>query len=184
MSKEGRISVLSSILLFLILLIAFFDYEVFTPFMPRLWYKLLHLLGVFVFFGNVAIGPFWVWYAHKTKKTAHVNFAFDMLIKTDLLVTVPAMILIVLNGVYLAFYYGGIQQCNWLRHTLYDMISLWILVIPIIRYQDKLLVLVKNGELDTVLYKKYYRRWMIYGGISCLPVAHIVYLMVFKRGLF
>jgi uncharacterized membrane protein len=61
-------------------------------------FKLIHIIAVIVFLGNVFTGLFWMHHAHKTKKVSIINHAFKGLIISDRYFTIPGVVIIVAGG--------------------------------------------------------------------------------------
>jgi len=143
-------------------------------------HKFLHLLGGVLFLGNITVGPVWIVFAKQTKDITILKFCFKMLLITDLIVTLPAIDLTIVNGLFLADFVGGINANYWLRHSVLDLLVLWVLVFPIHKIQDGLYKHMLLGDITSKVFKNKMLLWMIVGGVSLIPVAHIFYLMLYK----
>lgn len=116
-----------------------------------------------------------------SKQVHNIRFAFRMLSLTDLVITLPTMILIVFNGLFMASSYQGFSnQPEWLKASIYSLFLLWLFVIPILYTQDKMKKLIDNHDTSAVLFKKYTFSWVIIGALSFIPLMGIVYWMVMK----
>ena len=70
--------------------------------MAYFYIKLIHVIFVIIFLGNITIGLFWKIIAEKTKDPDKIAFAFKGIIKADRYFTVPGVIGITLFGIGLA----------------------------------------------------------------------------------
>lgn len=181
MSKATVLSLINTILLIGFILCAYSGVLDFTPVLPYQWHKLLHIVGAILFLGNVIIGPLWVSLAILSKEHNIIRFSFKMLVLTDIFITLPAMILIVINGLFMSSIYGDFStNPAWLIHSIYSLFALWIFVIPILFIQDKMQKLIDINQSQTPLFKKLTVWWITIGAISFMPLITICYLMIMK----
>lgn len=181
MSTASKISLTNTLLLIGCIAADHMGWVNFGLWLPYQWHVFLHLVGVWMFLGNIAVGPVWIMFANKTKDPQTLQFAFRMLLLTDIIVTIPGIDLTVINGLCLAEQYGGFAEQDWLLYSVYGLFALWAFVVPILIIQDKLYALVKKGEVNTAPYTKYFNAWIVVGAISMIPVVMIFYWMVMKN---
>src|SRR6186713_385742 len=77
--------------------------------------KLIHLIAVMIFLGNIITGLFWMYIAVKTKDLKIINFTIKGIIKADRYFTIPGVIIITAGG-FLAAIYGQlpILRTGWI----------------------------------------------------------------------
>ena len=109
MSKASLISLTNTSLLVVLIVLAQHN----LLFLDLVWsyqtHKLLHILGVCMFIGNVFVGPIWLLKALQSKNKETIKFAFGMLLFTDIVITVPGIDLTVINGLFLSSVLGGVK---------------------------------------------------------------------------
>jgi len=59
-----------------------------------LWLKLVHILAVILFIGNVVTGVFWHKHAQKTRDPKLLAHTMDGVIRSDRLFTIPGVVVI------------------------------------------------------------------------------------------
>lgn len=64
--------------------------------------KLIHILGVVLFLGNIITGLFWMHIAIKTKELSIIRHTMKVIIFLDKIFTVPGVLIITIAGVYAA----------------------------------------------------------------------------------
>ena len=57
-----------------------------------LWLKLLHILGVVMFIGNITTGVFWHKHAERTRNPRLIAHAMEGVIRSDRLFTIPGVV--------------------------------------------------------------------------------------------
>lgn len=181
MSKSSKIAIANMVLLTIIMLLAWFGIFSFEMILPYQWHKFLHLAGVVVFLGNVILGPLWFYLSLRDNNIETVKFTFNLLVAFDIYITAPSIFLVVINGLYLGSAIGGIENVDWLKHSVYSLIILWIFIIPILILQDKMVIHIKKGDITSQAFKQLKTKWMTIGLISFVPLVYICYMMVFKN---
>lgn len=162
------------------MLLAWSNTLTFDLVLPYRWHKFLHLAGVVVFLGNVILGPLWVTFAFETKRIETIRFSFNLLQKLDIYITAPSVFMVVVNGLYMGNMFGGVSSMDWLKHSVYSLILLWLFIIPILIVQDKIGKLLHEGDFESKAFLKLKKIWMAIGFFSFLPIVYICYMMVFK----
>jgi len=146
--------------------------------------KTLHLLGVVLFLGNIIISAVWRLLAQRTDDKAIHRFSVKLVQKTDLLFTLPGVILIGVTGHMLAEGLGGIGSHSWIYHS-YAMLTvsalIWVAgLIPIQRKQMRLIDESHSLKEAGVRYKTLNRWWAILAGIATILPLIALYLMVVR----
>lgn len=144
------------------------------------WHKLLHILGVVIFMGNMIVGPVWFSYAFYSKDAQILKFAAKLLQQTDLYLTIPGVALTVLNGLCLAAVYGGSQSQPWLLHSIYLILTMWMLSVPLVFLQEKLFLTIETEAQNEAKINRLLIQWSILGSLVMIPPSIIFYWMVVK----
>jgi uncharacterized membrane protein len=151
--------------------------------------KLLHVIAVIAFLGNITTGIFWHRHAARTKDAKLLAHTMDGTIRSDRLFTVPGVILIIVTGVAAAIYGQlPILRTGWIFWTLVlFLISGAIFMIWVVPLQRRLRAAaqagVQSGSFDYAAYRALAVRWELWGAAALLtPLAGLA-LMVLKPAL-
>lgn len=180
MSTSSKISILNGLILMLITLADFTGMVHFELLLSYQWHKLLHIIGVVIFMGNMIVGPVWFSYAFYSKDAHVLKFAAKLLQKTDLYLTIPGVALTVLNGLCLSAVYGGSQAQPWLLHSIYLILTMWVLSVPLVFLQEKLFVAMETEAQNEAKINRLLIQWSILGSLVMIPPSIIFYWMVVK----
>jgi uncharacterized membrane protein len=147
--------------------------------------KLLHIVAVIAFLGNITTGLFWHIHAARTRDPRLLAHTMDGIIKSDRLFTMPGVIVIVATGIVTAVV-GGLPllHTGWILWSLvlfsFSGVIFMGFVAPL---QRQLLALAQAGTaggFDYAAYASVARRWEIWGAAAVVtPVAGLL-LMVLK----
>lgn len=147
-------------------------------------WKLVHLVAVIAFLGNITTGLFWARHARRTGGSAALAAVFDGIIRSDRWFTVPGVIGIVVAGVALALKAGfPILGTGWILWSIVLLtlsgVAFGMYVAPL---QREIRELAASGA-DPERLARRFRRWEAWGLAAWLtPVAALV-LMVLKPNL-
>ena len=149
--------------------------------MDYTYYKLLHLLAVILFLGNIITGLFWMHFAVKTKDVKIISHTMKGIIKADRYFTIPGVIIITAGGLLAAIYgHFPILRTGWIFWSIVlfsiSGISFGFKVAPL---QKKIYNITLNKETSTdfnwVNFSKVYLEWDIWGLIALVtPLAAFV----------
>jgi len=148
--------------------------------------KLVHLLFVIIFLGNITIGLFWKMLAEKTKDPDKIAFAFKGIIKADRYFTVPGVFGITLFGIAGAMHFGfPILGTGWILWSIILFsISGLAFMAKLVPLQKKLATLASDKEkFSWEEYHKLSKQWDIWGYVSLLTPWLAVILMVTKPNI-
>ncbi|MBM3418447.1 MAG: DUF2269 family protein [Bacteroidetes bacterium] len=174
-----KISILNGLILLCLTLSEFFGLIKFDLLLSYHWHKILHIIGVVLFMGNMIVGPIWFMYAYSSKDNTLLKFAGKLLELTDIYLTIPGIALTVLNGLYLASVYGGTKNQPWLFYSIILLFVMWALSIPLIYIQEKMYQSL-DKEFDIKIINTLLIRWGILGTFVMIPPSIIFYLMIVK----
>jgi uncharacterized membrane protein len=151
-----------------------------------LWLKLIHILAVVLFLGNIITGVFWHRHAARTRDPKILAHTADGLTKSDRLFTIPGVLLIVLAGVAAAMQGNfPILRTPWILWTLILFsISGFAFMARVAPLQRKLHTLAdagtKGGAFDYAAYHRVANQWEFWGAIATLAPLVGLALMVLK----
>jgi uncharacterized membrane protein len=150
-----------------------------------LFLRLLHILGVILFVGNIVTAALWKGRADASGNLHAIAYAQRGVMFADYVFTAPGAALILITGLWLADLSNrDILQTGWLFTALILLVvSLLIWLMELLPVQRRLIRVadeaVRVGQLDPV-FKALTVRWTIFGIIATLLPLINVYLMVFK----
>lgn len=151
-----------------------------------LWLKLLHVAAVVAFLGNITTGLFWHSHAVRTRDPRLIAHAMDGIIRSDLIFTIPGVILIVISGLATAIVGGlPIVRTPWILWSLVLFaVSGIVFVARVAPLQKELRALAQAGvgkdSFDLLPYQAVARRWEMWGALAlATPIAALV-LMILK----
>ncbi len=154
-----------------------------------LWFKLVHLVAVIAFLGNITTGLFWHAHAARTRDPRLLAHTMDGIIRSDRLFTIPGVIGIVGAGVATALVGRlPIVGTGWILWSIVlftiSGVVFMLRVAPLQRQLRAIAADTGGGHaFDFAHYQGVARRWEIWGAVALLtPLAGLV-LMVLKPGL-
>jgi uncharacterized membrane protein len=153
-----------------------------------LWLKLIHLLAVVAFVGNIVTGVFWHKHALRTRDPRLIAHAMDGVIRSDRLFTMPGVLVIIASGVFAAMQGGfPILRTGWI---------LWALVLfaiagavfmgklgPLQRRMRDFAQAAAGGAFDLAAYERLSKQWDFWGAVATLAPLGALALMVLKPAL-
>ena len=151
---------------------------------PYLWIKTLHIFSNIILFGNMIIGPLWTWYALRSKDKKIIHFSLLTVCWTDVILTTPSFMLVIITGLILSPTWGGYDKTPWILASL-SLIGLAIvLAIPTLKYQYRIFTI----SADTLEHDKEYpeefklslNKSAFWGTLIMIPFMVILFLMVLK----
>lgn len=151
-----------------------------------LLFKVVHILGVVAFLGNILTGLFWHGHAWRTGDPKLIAHTMSGIIRSDRVFTMPSVLVLIAAGVASAVI-GRIPMLStgWILWTLILFVGAGAVfgtrVAPL---QRKMLELARAGEtgaaFDRTQYSQLVRQWTLWGWIGfSLPLVGVA-LMVFK----
>jgi uncharacterized membrane protein len=150
--------------------------------------KLVHVLAVIIFVGNITVGILWKSRADSTRDPRIIAHTISTIMAGDRVFTIPAIIFILIAG----FGAAGVAHINVLT-TGWTLWGLGFLIIagicfgPIARAQRALsevaLAGVKSGTMDWTRYEQLSARWNVFGTTATIAPILAVIVMVLKPAL-
>jgi uncharacterized membrane protein len=154
-----------------------------------LWMKLLHIVAVIMFLGNITTGVFWHRHAARTRNPRLIAHAMDGVIKSDRLFTVPSIVVIIVTGLIAAIQGGmPLLRTGWIAWTLLLFgISGILFMARVAPLQRQLYAAAEagaaSGSFDYDAYHRLAMRWEIWGAGATLTPFIGLALMVLKPAL-
>jgi uncharacterized membrane protein len=148
--------------------------------------KLLHIVAVIAFLGNISTGLFWHVHAARTRDPRLLAHTMDGIIRSDRLFTIPGVVVIITTGIIAAL--AGrlpLLRTGWILWTLVLFsLSGLIFMAFVVPLQRQLFALAQAGSgpggFDYAAYQRVARRWEAWGAAALLaPVGGLI-LMVLK----
>lgn len=154
-----------------------------------LWMKLLHILAVVMFIGNITTGVFWHRHAARTRNPRLLAHTMEGVIRSDRRFTIPGVVVIIATGLVAAVQGGyPLLRTGWIAWTLVLFtISGLLFTFRVAPLQRQLRGLAEagaaSGSFDYEGYHRIALRWEIWGaGATLTPVLGLA-LMVLKPAL-
>jgi uncharacterized membrane protein len=151
-----------------------------------LWLKLVHVLAVVMFIGNIVTGVFWHKHAQKTRDPKLLAHTMAGVIRSDRLFTIPGVLLIIASGV-LAAILGGfpLLRTPWILWTLVLFgISGAVFGMRLAPLQRQMRAQAeagaRSGAFDFVAYHRLSRQWDFWGFVATATPLLGLALMVLK----
>ena len=149
--------------------------------------KLLHVLAVVLFLGNITTGVFWKANADRTRNPVVIANMLEGIIRADRLFTIPPIALILAGGIGAAVVGKySILGTGWIFWSIVLFTISGIAFMAVVGpAQRKMLALVRrSGEsLDWAAYRALSVQWEIWGAIALLAPVIAAALMVMKPAI-
>ncbi len=155
--------------------------------MDYTYLKLVHLLAVMLFLGNIITGLFWMREAVKTKDLKVVSFTIRGIIRSDRYFTVPGVIVITIAGIFAARYGNfPLIRTGWILWSiiLFSISGLvfGFRVAPLQKQIEKL-TRVNEAEFDWMRFQKLLKAWDMWGLVATAAPLIAFGMMVLKKPL-
>lgn len=149
-----------------------------------LWLKVIHLLGVVMFLGNIIITGWWKNMADLTRNPQIIAFAQKQVTATDWLFTAGGALILFSAGTVNVMLHGLTFSEKWLSwgmalFTLSGLIWVAVLIPTQIKQAKMAKDFAKSGEI-TEYYWKLCMRWNRWGAIAVILPLINLYWMTFK----
>ena len=157
--------------------------------MHYLGLKLLHIVAVVLFLGNITTGIFWKSHADRSRDPRLILAAIEGLIRSDRLFTIPGVIAITIFGILTAIAgHYPLLRTGWILWSLVLFaLSGAAFMTQVAPLQRRLAHLAKtgveSGTFDWNAYHALSRRWEFWGAVALLLPAGALALMVLKPAL-
>jgi uncharacterized membrane protein len=151
---------------------------------PYTAFKIVHMLGIVLFLGNIIVTGVWKVMADRTGNPAVVGFAQRLVTLTDWVFTAGGAALVLAGGYGMAYSVGYDTGSGWLllAITLFSASGvIWVaILIPVQIRQARLARSFEPGGEIPPLYWRLNRQWYFWGILATIiPLANL-YVMVVK----
>lgn len=149
--------------------------------MVYLLFKLLHVVAVVLFLGNITIGVFWVRHAARHRSPPRLADAMAGVIRGDRVFTLPAVMVIIASG-GLAAWQGGwpVLRTGWIPWGVGLFVLPGLVFAALAPLQHRLRVLAAREGIGWEDCAPLLRRWNRIGIASLLPAWLALAAMVLK----
>ena len=154
-----------------------------------LWLKLVHILAVVMFIGNIVTGVFWHKHAERTRDPRLLEHTIAGVIRSDRLFTMPGVLLILATGIFAAIRGGlPILGTRWILWTIVMFaISGLVFMFKLGPLQRQLQAQAQagasGGSFDFDAYHRVSKQWDFWGAVATLTPLIGLALMVLKPSL-
>ncbi len=151
-------------------------------------FKVIHVIGVIAFLGNITVGLFWKAWADRTKDARVIAYTIDGIIVADRLFTIPGVILLLIGGVGAALAaHIPILSTGWILWPLVLFTISGLAFAPAARAQRLLSAVahegVDSGSMGWALYEQISKIWNFWGTIALLAPVAAAIIMIAKPAL-
>ena len=150
-----------------------------------LFMKLIHVVAVIIFMGNIITGLFWMRRANKTGNFSIISFTMKSVIASDRWFTIPGVIIITAAG-FSAAIQGGLPllRTGWIFWSivLFTLSGL-IFSLKLVPLQKKILQITENKpaeKFDLEIYRHHLQQWEAWGLLALLTPLAAMAMMVLK----
>ena len=146
-------------------------------------WKLLHILAVIVFLGNITVGVFWKLQADKSKDRLKIVETFKNLIKADRIFTMPSVTALFIFGVGTAMQGNmSLVETSWIMWSIIMLIiSAFVFMAKVVPLQKQIIKLANSEEkFSWDLYLSLSGKWNVWGTIATITPYIAVALMILK----
>lgn len=152
--------------------------------MVYLIWKLLHIIAVIIFMGNITLAPFWKSAADRTKDRIRIADTMKNIIRADRFFTMPAVTFLIIFGFGAQMTAGYEMETPWiLWGFIMIIISAAVFMAKVVPLQKKLFALANDeSKFQWDEYEKLSKQWNLWGSIATLAPYIAVILMVLKPG--
>jgi uncharacterized membrane protein len=148
-------------------------------------FKIIHMLGIVLFLGNIIVTGVWKAFADRTRNAEVIAFAQRLVTLTDWAFTLGGVVLILVGGYGMAAAAGyDLRSTSWLVWAQAAFLAsgmIWVaILIPVQIRQARLAEGFENGGAIPALYWRLNRRWYFWGVLATLIPLTNLYVMVAK----
>lgn len=180
LSFSGRVSVASNLVALGATALAWWGWLPAAP-LPFVAHKVLHLIGIVTFGGNLIVGPVWLAFAWLSGSPAEVSFAARSLARADVWLTTPGVQLAIWNGLWAAQTFGGLRAQPWLTEAVLATVVTSVVSCTVVLWSQERLV--AAAERDGALPTATLAVWSVFGTLVSLPLSWAFWLMVSKSAV-
>lgn len=156
-----------------------------AQYMMYLSLKVIHLLAVVVFVGNISTGFFWHAHAWRTRDPRLIAHTVQGLIRSNRALTMPSVAVLVIAGVATAMVGGVPMRTGWIVWSIVAFVVAGALFSTRVGPLQKQLYELANAAiggapLDESRYADIAAKWRVWGAVAVLALVIGIALMVLK----
>jgi len=148
--------------------------------------KVIHLLAVVAFLGNIVTGLFWMQYARKTNDIKIIYHTAKGIIASDKLFTIPGVLIITAGGFFAAIY-GGVPllKTGWIFWSiiLFTLSGVFY-AYKVAPLQGKMKRVLESENYQQVLntghFDKLLKQWHLWGFMALVTPLLSFCMMIYK----
>ena len=151
-----------------------------------LLFKIIHLLAVVAFLGNITIGLFWMKWAYKANNVGYLQHTVKGIIAADKIFTLPGVLVITAGGIFAAIKGGyPLLGTGWIFWSIVLFTLSGIMFMAKVgplqtKMKNYLEESVGNNSYDKAQFTKYMKEWEWWGALSLLTPLLAFLLMILK----
>ncbi|HLO38690.1 MAG TPA: DUF2269 family protein [Lacibacter sp.] len=151
-----------------------------------LLFKIIHLLAVVAFLGNITIGLFWMKWAYKANNVGYLQYTVKGIIAADKIFTLPGVLVITAGGIMAAIKGGyPLLGTGWIFWSIILFTLSGIMFMAKVgplqtKMKNYLEESVSNNNYDKAQFTKYMTEWERWGVLSLLTPLLAFLLMILK----
>jgi uncharacterized membrane protein len=148
------------------------------------WLKVIHIVGVMLFMGNIIVTGWWKNMADATKNPQIIAFAQRQVTLTDYIFTFGGILILAIAGFANVYLHQISYSISWLKNgVIYFLISGVVWLFILIPVQAKQAKMAREFTVTNEIPANYWRLctiWNIFGLLAILLPLATVYFMVMK----
>jgi uncharacterized membrane protein len=156
--------------------------------MSYLAWKLVHIVSVVLFLGNITTGLFWAAHAHRSRDLRLIGSTFEGIVRSDRWFTLPGVVGIVVGGVAAAMEANlPILGTGWILWSILlfsiSGIAFGARLAPL---QKEIVHVTRSGKDSPPTWEAYallHRRWELWGLLAWITPVLALAIMVLKPSL-
>jgi len=144
--------------------------------------KLVHLVGVLLFLGNITVGVLWKQSADVTRNPVIMAYTMDSIIKADRVFTIPGIVILLAGGIGAALVGGyPILSTGWILWGIIAFIISGAAFGPLSRTQRQISAAAHAGDLEQ--YDRLSKSWNLWGTVALVFPFIAFAIMILKPSL-
>ena len=141
--------------------------------------KLVHLIGVVLFLGNITVGVFWKTFADRTRDPVVMAATMDGIIAADRIFTIPGVLILLAGGLGAALLAGiPILSTGWVLWGLILFTLSGVAFAPLSRAQREIAAAAHARNMKD--YERLSQSWNLWGTIALVLPAAAFAIMILK----
>lgn len=149
--------------------------------MSYLLLKLVHVLAVVLFLGNIITGVFWMMFAVRTKDVRIISHTMRGIIRADLIFTIPGVIVLAAAGIYAAIdAHLPLLGTGWILWSIIMFSISGVAFSFLGPLQKKIYQYTLREDFNWKEFNRLNARWSVIGTIATIAPLIAMVMMVLK----